>query len=165
MRTCPTQEDPKCTPHTASLQSQGKVTHNPQRQRLRLHWNLTECSPTRLLSLALSNRHPTLKPKGWLPQGILIDVNISQRLGQTCTSCLINNLAEKYLVHSAILNYSIGAKLVQRASPPLPRWTVVLKEQRMQKKPLSKQDGHTVWELDLINQACICQGLGTILRI
>ena len=27
--------------------------------------------------------------------------------------------------------------------------TVVLKEQRMRKKPLSKQDGHTVWELDL----------------
>lgn len=75
-------------------------------------------------------------------------MNISQRLGQTFTSCLINNPADKYLEHSAILSL-VGAKLERGASPPLPRWTTVLKEQRMQKKPLSKQDGHTVWELDL----------------
>lgn len=88
------------------------------------------------------------KTKGLASTGILIDVNISQRLGQTFTSCLINNPADKYLEHSAILSL-VGAKLERGASPPLPRWTTVLKEQRMQKKPLSKQDGHTVWELDL----------------
>lgn len=45
------------------------------------------------------------KTKRLASTGILIDVNISQRLSQTYTSCLINNPAEKYLEHSAILNY------------------------------------------------------------